>query len=470
MRQTWSLAIALVTSAAACTTGELATNGDARVSLDARAIDARMPDARSPMLDASTMDASMADASVADASVVDASVVDASTDAATIDAARDSGAPRDAAMIDAGRPMMGAWSSPVSIVDRLGRLAIANRLHVVGHLGAQLVHRSSIDRGLTWSAPTTIAPAAGNFPGMYGGFYAEGDALYLITAPSDMASSAGAGGTQLDFRRSLDNGATWSAPLRITTAGQGIFRTRIVASGSFVHVVGTSAPTTDASVVYIRSTTGGASWSAPRTLASGLGAYGGGQTVAVDGAIVHVAYTTAMSGVGAGPTSYIRSTDDGVTWSAPVIIGESSAESSRQARVQLAAAGGRVFAVWQREGSFTGAPLPPDRIGYASSSTAGVSWSAARVLPRDTGVDRNHQHVWMAPGGGVHLLWRIGSTTADPAGAMDSYDLGDTWGPSLVAVDSGGLNHPWAIVADDASVHVLTGPDTAMLYARRALP
>jgi hypothetical protein len=304
---------------------------------------------------------------------------------------------------------------------------------------------------------------------MYGGLFAQGDSVFLITAPSDMASSASAGGTQLAFRKSIDNGITWIPPVGITTPGQSVFRVRIAANGNYVHVVGAGDPQPQGSVLYFRSTNGGATWDAPVVLASNLGEYGGGQTVAVDGSSVHVAYTTAINGVGAGPTSYIRSTDNGTTWTAPISIGESSAESNRQARVQLAAVDGRVFACWQREGPFTGAPLPPDRIGYNRSTNGGATWLTAQILPGDAGVDRNHQHVWMASGGGVHLLWRIGNTSADPAGYMYSTNYGASWGPSMVAVDTGALNHPWNIVADNVAAHVLTGPDGSMQYARRVL-
>ncbi len=363
------------------------------------------------------------------------------------------------------------WSDPVSLVDDLGRLAIANRVHLVGHSGGQLVHRSSTDDGATWGAPTVISNGSGNFPAMYGGLFAQGDDVYLLTADADMDSSASVGGRQLDFRHSADNGATWQPPVRITTAGTPIFRARIVASNGYVHVAGTSNPTTNASSVYFRSTNQGATWVPGVALAANLGTYGGGQTVAVDGATVHVAYTLVESGVGSGPTMYLRSTDNGASWSQPVEIGESSAESDRQARVQLSAADGRVFACWQREGS----PLPADRIGYNRSLDGGQTWGVAQVLPNDTGVDRNHQHVWMASGGGVHILWRHGDSgdaTPDPAGYIHSPDYGATWGPSVMAVDTAatlGANHPWNIVADADAVHVLTGPDGAMQYAVRLL-
>lgn len=42
----------------------------------------------------------------------------------------------------------------------------------------------------------------------------------------------------LDFRKSTNNGASWSSPIRSTGAGQNIRRTNIVASGETVHVFG----------------------------------------------------------------------------------------------------------------------------------------------------------------------------------------------------------------------------------------
>jgi len=319
-----------------------------------------------------------------------------------------------------------------------------------------------------------IASAAGNFPAMYGGLTADGDNVFLVTAPDDMSSSASVGGRQLDFRKSTDNGLTWSAPLRITGASNPIFRARIAASGQFVHVAGVSNPETNASLWYFRSTNGGTSFASTQ-LAMNLGAYGGGQTVAVDGATVHIAYTQAMNGVGAGPTLYVRSTDNGATWSSPVTIGESSMQSSRQARVQLAAQGGRVFACWQREGSFTGAPVPADRLGYAVSLNGGITWSTPAIVPGDTGIDRNHHQIWMGPNGALHVLWRHGDSgdaTPDAAGYRFSPDNGASWRSTEFAVDTRttvGSNHPWNMVADGNAVHVLVGPSGTMRYAFKRL-
>jgi hypothetical protein len=60
----------------------------------------------------------------------------------------------------------------------------------------------------------------------------------------------------------------------------------------------------------------------------------------------------------------------------------------------------------------------------------------------------------------------------DPAGYLSSLDYGATWRTREPAIDtpSLGANHPWAVVANTAAVHVLTGPSGAMLYASRPLP
>jgi hypothetical protein len=352
---------------------------------------------------------------------------------------------------------------------------MGNQVHVVGHLGGQLVHRRSADNGATWTMPTVIAPAAGNFPAMYGGLFAQSDTVYLLTAPADMDSSSSVGGRQLAFRKSIDNGASWSTPVAISSSSIPIFRVRIAASGAFVHVVGTSDPTGSPSVWYFRSIDGGTTWT-ETALATNLSTYGGGQTVAVDGATVHVAYTDANGSIGAGPTLYRRSTDNGAAWSLPIVIGENTAASGRQARVQLSTADGRVFACWQREPSSSGGTLPADRIGFNRSLDNGQSWGTAQVLPEDTGFDRNHMHVWMASGGGVHIVWRHGDSgdnSPDAAGYMFSPDYGVTWSARTIAIDTTatlGTNHPWNIVANTVAVHVLTGPSGTMQYAVRRLP
>lgn len=354
------------------------------------------------------------------------------------------------------------WTNPVSPVESHGRLAAGNALHVVGHIGSDLVHRLSPDNGATWSSPTVIGRASGNFPMMYGGFHARGDTLYLLTAVGDMGPTA----QPTNFRKSTDGGRTWTDPVRITAGGQELRRARIVAYENVVHVAGLGTET-DGFVVYFRSEDDGATWEDGVKLVEGLGSYGGGQTLAVDRHTVHIPYTKVRAGVGGGDTYYIRSTDDGRTWSDPVLIGEQSESSDRQARVQVAAANGRVFVIWQREADMTGQPVPADRLGFNRSEDGGMTWLGPEVLPDDTGVNREHQQVWMTPQGEIHVVWWNGGRSV---GYKSSGDFGDTWGPSEVPFAVGGGPVPFSVVLQGGRVHLLTGPQGSFQYSRRPAP
>ena len=358
-----------------------------------------------------------------------------------------------------------AWSEPVTLVERHGRLALGSRLHVVGHNGTNLVHRSSTDDGTTWSAPTTISGAAGNVPMQYGGLYAAGDSLYLLTAAGDMGPSS----QHLDFRKSTDNGMTWSSAVRITGAGQQIRRANIVVNGDNVHVLGgqSGAGGYGTGLFYFRSANGGATWSPGVELYDNADA---SARITVDGNTLHVAFgdKLAPNSFG-GRTSYMRSADNGATWSAPVLIGG----EGRQARQQIVAADGQVFAVWQREATVQGDPVPADRLGYNRSVDGGLTWLGPELLPQDSGVNREHQQTWLTPGGGLHLSWSHGDpgNPSSSNGYIFSPDYGATWQDREIAFDtpsSGNLPHN--IIADGDWVHILAEPGAGTYVRRPVIP
>ena len=360
------------------------------------------------------------------------------------------------------------WSDPVSLVSSHGRVAVGNRVHVVGHSGGNLVHRSSQDNGATWSAPARIAAASGNYPMQYGGLYATGDSVYLITAVGDMGPAS----QHLDFRKSTNNGATWTSPVRVTGPGQELRRANIVANGNTVHVFGgqSGAGGYGTGIYYFRSTNGGVTWDKRTKLFDEADA---SARMAVDGNIIHVCFGMKIrTNSFGGRSHYMRSADNGETWSEPIFIGEDTDESRIQARQQVAAADGRVFAIWQREANVPEGTLPADRLGYNQSNDGGLTWSGPKLLPYDTGVNREHQQVWMIPGGTVHLAWSHGSPgdASTPTGYMYSPDYGTNWSRSEIAISTGtGGNLPHGIVADTNYVHIIAEPG-AGTYSRRPAP
>jgi len=194
--------------------------------------------------------------------------------------------------------------------------------------------------------------------------------------------------------------------------------------------------------------------------------------LAVYGTTLHVAFGAKLSTNSfGGRTCYLRSTNNGATWSEPVFIGENSAESDVQARQQIAAADGHVFVMWQRERPFAGGSLPTDRLGYNRSTNGGLTWLGPQLLPGETGTNRNHHQVWMAPGGGLHVAWCHGSPgdPSSPTGYKFSPNYGATWSASEIAISTSGGNLPHGIVADTNWVHIIAEPG-AGTYARRPAP
>jgi hypothetical protein len=376
-----------------------------------------------------------------------------------------------AALAGVEPPKPPVWSAPMSLVSAYGRIALGNRVHVVGHSGGNLVHRSSQDNGATWSAPSNVAPASVNYPMQYGGLFAVGDTVYLLTAAGDMGPSS----QPLDFRKSTNSGATWSNPIRITRPGEEIRRANIAVSGNTVHVFGgqSDAGGYGTGIFYFRSTNGGVNWERGVKLYAEADA---SARMAVDGTIVHVSFGAKLSTNSfGGRSTYMHSADNGATWSAPVFIGENSAESDVQARQQVVAADGRVLSMWQRERPFAGGPLPTERLGYNRSTDAGSTWAGLKllpgdkILPTDAGIVRDHHQVWIVPGGGLHVAWAHGppGNPSTPMGYIFSPDYGATWSAPEIAINAPAGSLPYGVVADDNWVHIIAEPG---VYVRRHLP
>ena len=368
-------------------------------------------------------------------------------------------------------PPQPLWSTPVTLVSAYGRIALGNRVHVVGHTGGNLVYRSSQDNGATWSAPSIVAPASVNYPMQYGGLYSVGDTVYLLTAAGDM----GAVSQPLDFRKSTNNGVTWSGPVRITQPGQEIRRAIIIARAQTVHVFGgqSDANGYGTGVFYFRSTNGGVNWDSGVRLFAEADA---SARMAVDGTNVHISFgAKVFTNSFGGRTTYMRSTNNGASWGPPIFIGENTPESDVQARQQIAAADGRVFSMWQRERPSTGGALPTARLGYNRSTDSGTTWQGLELLPgdqilsTDTNVIRDHHQIWMSPGGGLHIAWAHGppGDPSTPMGYIFSPDYGARWTAPEIAISSYGGGVPDGIVADDNWVHLMAEPG---IYVRRRVP
>jgi hypothetical protein len=202
--------------------------------------------------------------------------------------------------------------------------------------------------------------------------------------------------------RSTDRGHSWSAPVTLIRDGAGFFNDKntITAdpfNASFVYATWDRLVAGDAGgpTYFTRTTNGGATWEAARAI------YDPGPTSQTIGNLIVVAPNgtlvnlfTQIDRVGTTTSLHldvIRSSDRGVSWSAPVRIGDMLAVGTRDpqsntpvrdgASIAQIAVGssGHLFVVWQDSRFNNGAF---DSIAISRSTDNGVTWSApTRVSP-----------------------------------------------------------------------------------------
>lgn len=160
-------------------------------------------------------------------------------------------------------------------------------------------YRRSLDEGATWSADAILSSTGE--PRLADPLAAEGSNVYIvylrgITTFKDWCCPRRIG--DIYFRRSRDDGKTWEPEVRLTTAG-GAFRTSLAVSGSRLDLVWADFRTgNDGDIYYRRSPDGGGTWDPEMRLVSGdQSAIGAGRPqVASLGDSVHVVWMDGRDG------------------------------------------------------------------------------------------------------------------------------------------------------------------------------
>jgi hypothetical protein len=374
-----------------------------------------------------------------------------------------------------------------------------------------LVARST-DDGVTWSAPAALNKGARRDLGHDGAPQLTTDGLGTWVAV--WHSNAFADPYREDFdillARSTDGGATWAGHdelntnantdrgtdgwPQLTTDGQGAW---VAVWRSFDSLGGTIG--TDADVLVARSTDDGATWTAPAALNTNAASDAEEDSrpqVTTDGQGAWVAVWHSLDSLGdtIGADWDIlvaRSTDDGITWTAPAALNTNAASDVEDDnRPQLTTDGeGAWVAVWHSTNSLGGAIGGDLDILVARSTDDGITWTAPAALntnaASDAGYDRRPQvtsdgegawvavwHSWDSLGDTIGtdsdiLVARStddGVTWTEPAALNTdaSTDLGDDWDAQ---VTSGGQGAWAAVWVSDDSLGDTIGTDWDILVA-----
>ncbi len=235
-----------------------------------------------------------------------------------------------------------AWLafSPNGVAHQLA-LAFTGVVLAAGSESAMLVTRST-DGGVTWGPTTTLIRDGAAFFDDKGSISADPNDPRYVYATWDRLTTQSSGPTM--FARSVDNGASWSAAAPIYDPGphsQTIGNVIVVLpNGTVVDLFtridfATDGSTADMTLDVIRSTDHGATWSAPVKVADLLAVgtfdpqtHGPIRDAAVLGEIaadtlgdLAVVWQDARFSNGAHDAiAFARSTNGGLTWTAPVAI------------------------------------------------------------------------------------------------------------------------------------------------------
>lgn len=242
------------------------------------------------------------------------------------------------------------------------------------------------------------------------------------------------------YKRSNDQGVNWGPDIRFTTDNKQSFYPTVKVSGSAVHVMWHKWVATPAGYYYKRSNDNGQTWSADVPLITSQG-NANFPYMAVEGNIIHVVWQDYL--VGNLEIYYKRSTDGGTTWSANERLTNNVNESSWPC---VAVSGSDVHLVWadNRFGSTN------FEIMYKHSSDNGVTWGTDTRLTNAPSLSAYCDI--SASGQYVHVVWEDYRTSGNfEMFYKRSTDGGATWeadnrltytsATNLSVVSSGSLVH-----------------------------
>ncbi len=251
------------------------------------------------------------------------------------------------------------------------------------------------------------------------------------------------GTDQIFYKRSTDCGTSWSTDTALTDAAGMKSDPSLAISGDTLHLVWEDGRYGYArEIVYLRSTDNGVTWSTEQRLTND-DYYSRNPAVAALGSLVHVVWSSDTVG---RELYYMRSTDNGASW---VDRRQLTFDMQESWYPSIAADGPYVHIAWRdwRDHCF--------EVYYLRSTDQGATWDTSALrLSEDVGTG-SYNPCLCASDGHVHVIWWDTRHTPFELYYRRSTDQGTAWQPEQrLTEDTTGSYNP-TIIADRANVHVV---------------
>jgi Neuraminidase (sialidase) len=254
------------------------------------------------------------------------------------------------------------------------------------------------------------------------------------------------GNWEIIYSKSSNGGVTWSAAANVSNTDGSSAEATIAADVGAIHVAWSDDTPGNQEILYSKSTDGGATWSVPVNVSNNSGG-SVNSVIMVDAGTVHLAWEDNTAGN--WEIFYSKSTDGGATWSAPVNVSNNSGDSEG---TKIAVNAGTIYLAWY---DYTPANV---EIFFSKSTDGGVTWSApVNVSNNDGG---SYGPAIVADAGTIHVAWWDNTPGNAEIFYSNSTDGGATWSaPVNVSNNSVGSVGP-TIAVDSGTIHLAWGDDT----------
>lgn len=335
-----------------------------------------------------------------------------------------------------------------------------------------IVAAVSRDGGVNWSRQPLPFSRCGGGNALNGGDYARVTDPWVTFSPNGVVHAMALSTTGASFAagsvnamlvmRSLDGGNTWSGPITLIQDGAGFFNdkntiTADPTDANFVYAVWDRLLANDAGgpTWFTRTTNGGASWEPARAIydpGPNRQTIGNVIVVTPSGTLINMfTQLESVNGTRNASVAIVRSTDKGVTWSAPVRISDQLAIGARDPdtgtlirdgsllpQAAVDPRNGDLYVVWQDARFSAGAV---DAIALSRSVSDGLTWSPpVRVNNNAVNVHAFTPSVHVLGNGTVGVTYYdLRANTIDTGVLQTEYwlarsiDGGTTWAETRIA-------------------------------------